>query len=282
MTSSSAGTAAWAPVTRPSRSRSERKVAEDFNASHPGIHLQFEGFVYAAARDALAVQLGSGNRSRHRRPGGHRRRRGVPRPVARPPAAHRQDRLRHDPVPASRPSTSTTPAARASSASRTRSTRRCCSTRPTCSRRPGSSEPPHEWNGDYTMPDGSTRPWDYDTIREIAKILTVDENGHDATEAGFDPEKIVAVGLRAAARRPAPDRRLLRGRLVHGRRRQDRPDPGAVGRRLEALLRRHLDRPLQHDRPAVRDHRPEPGRLSVLRRQGRDEHQLPVVDVLRR
>ena len=26
----------------------ERKVAEDFNASHPGIHLQFEGFVYPA------------------------------------------------------------------------------------------------------------------------------------------------------------------------------------------------------------------------------------------
>ena len=28
----------------------ERKVAEDFNASHPGIHLQFEGFVYDGAR----------------------------------------------------------------------------------------------------------------------------------------------------------------------------------------------------------------------------------------
>ena len=39
----------------------ERKVAEDFNASHPGIHLQFEGFIYAGARDALSTQLGSGN-----------------------------------------------------------------------------------------------------------------------------------------------------------------------------------------------------------------------------
>ena len=38
----------------------ERKVADDFNASHPGIHLQFEGYVYAAARDALATQLASG------------------------------------------------------------------------------------------------------------------------------------------------------------------------------------------------------------------------------
>ena len=77
----------------------ELKVAEDFNASHPGIHLQFEGFVYAGARDALSTQLGVRQRPRHRRSGGHRRRRGVPRPVARPAAAHRQDRLRHEPVP---------------------------------------------------------------------------------------------------------------------------------------------------------------------------------------
>ena len=60
-------------------------------------------------------------------------------------------------------------------------------------------EPPHEWNGTYTMPDGSTRPWDYDTVREIAKILTVDQNGHDATEAEFDPDQDRAMGLRAAA-----------------------------------------------------------------------------------
>ena len=59
----------------------------------------------------------------------------------------------------------------------------------------GLAEPPHEWNSEYTMPDGSKRPWDYDTVREIAKILTVDENGADATEAGFDPEKIVQWGF---------------------------------------------------------------------------------------
>src|SRR6185312_8591811 len=35
----------------------------------------------------------------------------------------------------------------------------------------GLKEPPHQWNSTYTMPDGSTRPWDYDTVREIAKIL---------------------------------------------------------------------------------------------------------------
>ena len=43
----------------PEQVQVERKVADDFNASHPGIHLQFEGYVYAAAADALSVQLGS-------------------------------------------------------------------------------------------------------------------------------------------------------------------------------------------------------------------------------
>jgi multiple sugar transport system substrate-binding protein len=59
----------------------------------------------------------------------------------------------------------------------------------------GLNEPPHEWNSNYTMPDGSTVPWDYDTVRKVALILTVDSNGKDATEAGFDPEKIVQWGF---------------------------------------------------------------------------------------
>ena len=39
----------------------ETKVADDFNASHPGIHLRFEGYPYQSARDSLAVQIGSGS-----------------------------------------------------------------------------------------------------------------------------------------------------------------------------------------------------------------------------
>src|SRR4051794_41285647 len=45
------------------------------------------------------------------------------------------------------------------------------------------------------MPDGSVVPWNYDTVRKIALILTVDKNGKDATEAGFDPENIVQWGF---------------------------------------------------------------------------------------
>ena len=59
----------------------------------------------------------------------------------------------------------------------------------------GLNEPPHQWNGTYTMPDGSVVPWDYDTARKVALLLTVDENGKDATQAGFDPEKIVQWGF---------------------------------------------------------------------------------------
>ena len=59
----------------------------------------------------------------------------------------------------------------------------------------GLAEPPHEWNAKYTMPDGSVVPWDYDTVQKLSLLLTVDENGMDATEAGFDPEHVVQWGF---------------------------------------------------------------------------------------
>ena len=59
----------------------------------------------------------------------------------------------------------------------------------------GLNEPPHTFNSKYTMPDGSVVPWDYDTIRKLALLLTVDKNGKDATEAGFDPTNVVQWGF---------------------------------------------------------------------------------------
>ena len=170
------------------------KVTEDFNASHPGIHLQFEGYVYAAARDALATLLASGNGPDVVGPLG----------IGGAEAFHGQwldlqphiDKAGFDMgqfpeatvnlynaggegqlgIPyAIYPSVLFYKADMFKEA--------------------GLEEPPHEWNSDYKMPDGSTRPWDYDTVQEIAKILTVDENGADATEAGFDPTKIVQWGF---------------------------------------------------------------------------------------
>ena len=39
----------------------EKKVVEEFNASHPNIHLTFEAVPYAGANDALATEIASGN-----------------------------------------------------------------------------------------------------------------------------------------------------------------------------------------------------------------------------
>jgi multiple sugar transport system substrate-binding protein len=58
----------------------------------------------------------------------------------------------------------------------------------------GLEYPPHKVGEKYTMPDGSEVDWSFDTVREIAKILTVDSNGNDATSADFDPENIVQWG----------------------------------------------------------------------------------------
>jgi multiple sugar transport system substrate-binding protein len=59
----------------------------------------------------------------------------------------------------------------------------------------GLKEPPHKYGDPYVMPDGSSVEWNYDTVREIAMLLTVDKNGKDATQAGFDPENIVQWGF---------------------------------------------------------------------------------------
>jgi multiple sugar transport system substrate-binding protein len=59
----------------------------------------------------------------------------------------------------------------------------------------GLNEPPHKAGEKYRWPDGREADWSYETAREVAMLLTVDENGNDATQAGFDPTKIVQWGF---------------------------------------------------------------------------------------
>lgn len=59
----------------------------------------------------------------------------------------------------------------------------------------GLNYPPQEFDKPYVMPDGTEVPWNYETVAEIAKILTVDANGNDATSADFDPANIVQFGM---------------------------------------------------------------------------------------
>jgi multiple sugar transport system substrate-binding protein len=68
----------------------------------------------------------------------------------------------------------------------------------------GLEYPPHEYGATYKWPDGREVEWNYDTVKELALKLTVDESGKDATEAGFDPESIVQYGFE-------PQRDDLRG-----------------------------------------------------------------------
>jgi len=59
----------------------------------------------------------------------------------------------------------------------------------------GLNFPPAKYGDKYKMPDGTMVDWNYDTLAKISKILTVDAAGNDATNAKFDPTKIVQYGL---------------------------------------------------------------------------------------
>ena len=172
----------------------ERKVADDFNASHPGIHLQFEGYVYAAAADALSVQLGSGSGPDVVGPvgvGGAERFKGQ--------WLDLQPYIDKAGIDMSQFPESTVELYNAGGEGQLGIPYAVYPSvlfyKADMFKEAGLKEPTHQWNSTYTMPDGSTRPWDYDTVREIAKILTVDQNGHDATEAEFDPTKIAQWGF---------------------------------------------------------------------------------------
>jgi multiple sugar transport system substrate-binding protein len=54
--------------------------------------------------------------------------------------------------------------------------------------------PPSEFGAPYIL-DGEEVPWNYETVREIAKILTVDANGLTPNDEGFDADNIVQFGL---------------------------------------------------------------------------------------
>jgi len=59
----------------------------------------------------------------------------------------------------------------------------------------GLNYPPQEFGAPYVMPDGTEVEWNFETLAEVAKLLTVDGNGNDATSADFDVENIVQFGL---------------------------------------------------------------------------------------
>ena len=114
-------------------------------------------------------------------------------------------------------------------------------------------------------------------------LLTVDTNGKDATQAGFDPKNIAQYGFE-------PQRDDLRrlgaywaagsaGRGADGKTVQI-PEPWAAAWKwfYDGIWKDHFI----DDGPALPEPGDEPERLPVLHRQGRHGRELPVVHLLRR
>jgi multiple sugar transport system substrate-binding protein len=59
----------------------------------------------------------------------------------------------------------------------------------------GLSYPPQKVGDQYKMPDGTMVDWNWDTVRKIGMLLSVDKNGKDATQSGFDPANQTQFGF---------------------------------------------------------------------------------------
>jgi multiple sugar transport system substrate-binding protein len=58
----------------------------------------------------------------------------------------------------------------------------------------GLAYPPAAYGEPYVDAEGNERPWNIDTLRDLAMLLTVDANGNDPTSPDFDPDNIVQWG----------------------------------------------------------------------------------------
>ena len=144
----------------------------------------------------------------------------------------------------------------------------------------GLNEPPHKYGDQYKMPDGSDGRLDLRHGPQDRKQLDRRQERQERDRSRLRPEEDRPVGLRAPARRPAGHGRRTSGPAScsrHGR--QDGPDPGRLGGRLEVLLPVDPHRPHGHDRRPVPEQGHQPQRLPVLHGQRRDERELPVVDL---
>jgi multiple sugar transport system substrate-binding protein len=59
----------------------------------------------------------------------------------------------------------------------------------------GLNHPPNKYGENYVMPDGTVVDWNWDTLTQIARLLTIDANGRNASEPGFDGNQIVQLGF---------------------------------------------------------------------------------------
>ena len=59
----------------------------------------------------------------------------------------------------------------------------------------GLAYPPKNYGEPYVDSEGNSHDWNIDTVTDLAKVLTVDANGYDASEADFDATQIIQWGF---------------------------------------------------------------------------------------
>jgi multiple sugar transport system substrate-binding protein len=59
----------------------------------------------------------------------------------------------------------------------------------------GLAYPPAKYGDKYKMPDGTEVEWSWDTVAEVARLLTRDSSGRNAAASKFDKSKIVQYGF---------------------------------------------------------------------------------------
>jgi multiple sugar transport system substrate-binding protein len=172
----------------------EKRIVEEFNASHPNIRLKFEVITYDEARDTLSTRLRGGNPPDIVGPVG----------VGGAEAFHGEwldltpyieetgfDLSRYEPAAVELYKSGGEgqvgiPFAVYPS---------ILFYRKSAFEEIGLNEPPHVYGEPYVWPDGRESEWNYDTVRELGMLLTVDENGNDATQPGFNPEAVDQYGF---------------------------------------------------------------------------------------
>ncbi|MGH2538700.1 MAG: extracellular solute-binding protein [Candidatus Promineifilaceae bacterium] len=177
----------------PAQVPTEQEVVADFNAAHPDIELVLEIVDYDAARDALSTQIASGNPPDIVGPvgvSGSEAYHGQWLDLTDLIAAHNYDLSQFDQgavdfYKVGGEGQVGLPFAIFPSA---------LFYQREMFDEAGLEYPPHAYGDPYVMPDGSEVEWTFETLRELALILTVDENGNDATSPDFDATKIVQYG----------------------------------------------------------------------------------------
>jgi len=177
----------------PEQQEPQKKAVADFNAAHPNIDLQMEVVTYNAAYDTMATELASGNPPDVVGPVG----------TSGAEAFHgawldmtdliketNYDLTNVDPMTVAFFKTDQgqlgLPFAIYPSE---------LYYQPAMFDEVGLSYPPHKYGDKYKMPDGSMVDWNYDTLRKIAMMLTVDKKGKTPNDTGFDPKTIVQYGF---------------------------------------------------------------------------------------